>query len=1469
MCRKAVLILFSLMWVFLAGTAEAVTDSFVASGTWVAPAGVTSVTVEAWGGGGAGGGNPTNTDGGGGGGGGAYSKTTVAVTPGNSYTVTVGAGGLGGAGTGGAGGDSWFSTITTILAKGGTGGAPPAGGSGNGGVGGVGGAAALGIGTTKFSGGNGGTGRGSNTGRGGPGGSSAGTAANGTSGPVTWTTATAAAAPAGGGIGGDGGNRNRQDGFAPASGNGGGGGGGAERSTIGGDGAVGMVAITYTLPATVLSINTASANPTTAASVSWTVIFNTSVSGVSSGNFTLVNSGLGGAPAITSVTGSGTTWTVTASTGTGSGTLGLNMTSTTGVSPAITGLPFTGQIYSVRPLSVTANPTLCVNDASIGVATGNWTGLTNVGTQDNVYATASVANTDITNYLKCTGYGFSIPAGATITGITVGPWVNSTYTMIDNAMQLVKSGVIQATNLASGANTFPNGGGTFAGSPVQLTYGGAPGVWGGTWTPADINNINFGAAFAAQRGGFATTQQAAVDAMPITVTYTLSSVTAAVLSINRANPSPTSAPTVSWTVVFDRSVTGVDASAFTLAASGINGAFITTVTGSGTTWTITANTGIGAGTLGLNQTGPGAISPTLSGTFTGQIYTISATPALAEYRMDEAGWSGIPGEVVDTSGSYPGTAMNNANTTDGLRAIPGDPGTCRYGIFDDSNAGGSTITQGYVALPGFPNLNTDFTITAWINTPDNTVGAQRIFIDDETNTGGYGLSLGEGGTGVLRFYTRGSSAIILDTPLDTIGNDAWYFIAGVADISNGIRRIYVYDAAGNLLPGMPVSVASTGWGIDAGMASIGGETNASSEPPATHHFMGNIDEVRVYQKILNQSALAALAKQTHACSGGGGVAPGGFNAYETSTAPGAITGVIKTKVSGSAASVDIVALNATRTAVFNTFTGTVRVDILDSSNNSGVLDSATGCRSSWTAIQTLTPDPVFLLSDNGRKTVSFSVPNAYRDARVRVTFPAGLPTVTGCSTDNFAIRPSALTAFAVSDDGTPTNAGTVRALNDASFGAVIHKAGRPFSVRASAVNAAGAPAITTNYTGTPSAILSTCVGAACTASTGTLSVGTAFTAGQLITDVASYDNVGSYSLQLVDGTFSAVDSSDSTAAEREIRSAVINVGRFVPDHFSVALNTPAFGTACVAGAFTYAGQAFNYTTAPVITLQARNFANAATTFYTGNWWRIISGSLTGKTYAAASGTLVTTGVPGVDPVISDAGSGSGSLTFSSGSGLSFTRAIPVVPFDAEIGLAINLIDTDGVVYESPTGTPANPVRFGQASAGNGIAFSSGKPVRFGRLRLSNNSGAPTLPLQLMMETQYWASTGAGASFITNTADSCTALAAANIAMSGYTKNLNACNASLTVGGFSGGRATAQLSPPGSSNAGSVNLTVNLGAGGSGSTCISGSATPVSGANRAYLQGNWSGAAYDQNPAGIASFGVYTDSNEIIDIRENY
>lgn len=108
--------------------------TFVTTGTysWVAPAGVTSVSVLAVGGGGGGG---YTWSSGGGGGGGLGWKNNIAVTPGQSYTVEVGTGGPpsnNATDAAAAGGTSYFISTATVAGYGGGRGGPGANAFGGG-----------------------------------------------------------------------------------------------------------------------------------------------------------------------------------------------------------------------------------------------------------------------------------------------------------------------------------------------------------------------------------------------------------------------------------------------------------------------------------------------------------------------------------------------------------------------------------------------------------------------------------------------------------------------------------------------------------------------------------------------------------------------------------------------------------------------------------------------------------------------------------------------------------------------------------------------------------------------------------------------------------------------------------------------------------------------------------------------------------------------------------------------------------------------------------------------------------------------------------------------------------------------------------------------------------------------------------------------------------------------------------------
>jgi MSHA biogenesis protein MshQ len=236
---------------------------------------------------------------------------------------------------------------------------------------------------------------------------------------------------------------------------------------------------------------------------------------------------------------------------------------------------------------------------------------------------------------------------------------------------------------------------------------------------------------------------------------------------------------------------------------------------------------------------------------------------IGAWYFDELAWGGSSGEVVDSTGNgLDGTALGGASTSFADPpgpALTGDPGTCRFGEFDGNND--------YVQLPGsFPDLQDSFTISAWIN-PDRINGDQRILVDDESNTGGYAFSLGDGGDGRLRFFSRNINPVVVDTQSAVISAGQWFHVAAVHNISDKTRQIFVNGVAVRLDNNDFISTYSGTWGVDPGMASIGGETNnAGSEAVSRWRFDGYIDEVRVYDVALSGTEVQAVMNETHPCA---------------------------------------------------------------------------------------------------------------------------------------------------------------------------------------------------------------------------------------------------------------------------------------------------------------------------------------------------------------------------------------------------------------------------------------------------------------------------------------------------------------------------------------------------------------------------------------------------------------------------
>lgn len=150
-------------------------------------------------------------------------------------------------------------------------------------------------------------------------------------------------------------------------------------------------------------------------------------------------------------------------------------------------------------------------------------------------------------------------------------------------------------------------------------------------------------------------------------------------SINRVTSSTTNATSVDFTVTFSETVTGVDANDFALTTTGVAGASITGVTGSGSVYTVSVDTGTGDGTIRLDVNDDDTIADTDdtlalggvgagNGNFTtGQVYTIDKTsPTVTDAKISISGASGTggaykTGDTVTATWDNTGTGDNNSD----------------------------------------------------------------------------------------------------------------------------------------------------------------------------------------------------------------------------------------------------------------------------------------------------------------------------------------------------------------------------------------------------------------------------------------------------------------------------------------------------------------------------------------------------------------------------------------------------------------------------------------------------------------------------------------------------------------------------------------------------------------------------------------------------------------------------------------
>ena len=145
-----------------------------------------------------------------------------------------------------------------------------------------------------------------------------------------------------------------------------------------------------------------------------------------------------------------------------------------------------------------------------------------------------------------------------------------------------------------------------------------------------------------------------------------------VISINRADTSPTSASTVDFIISFFKPVVGIDTAGpafddFELSTTGsISGASITKISGSGDTYTVTVNTGNGTGTIRLDVPTTATITDLIGNTLNGLPYSNGEVYDVFKAPITISGNVGLAGVTLSYTD---GTAKTVTPTVDGSYTI--------------------------------------------------------------------------------------------------------------------------------------------------------------------------------------------------------------------------------------------------------------------------------------------------------------------------------------------------------------------------------------------------------------------------------------------------------------------------------------------------------------------------------------------------------------------------------------------------------------------------------------------------------------------------------------------------------------------------------------------------------------------------------------------------------------------------------
>ncbi len=354
---------------------------------------------------------------------------------------------------------------------------------------------------------------------------------------------------------------------------------------------------------------------------------------------------------------------------------------------------------------------------------------------------------------------------------------------------------------------------------------------------------------------------------------------------------------------------------------------------------------------------------------------------------------------------------------------------------------------------------------------------------------------------------------------------------------------------------------------------------------------------------------------------------------------------------------------------------------------------------------------------------------------------------------------------------------------------------------------------------------------------------------------ASWDEVGILQLQAALSDAQYLGFAGSGAVNGNVVSALARVGRFIPDHFAIIDHnlTHRSDLSCPGASFTYMGEPAKLE----IQLQAQNLASAVIQNYIDDFAKLnrwTNDPLTDEINVAAVDQVSNANLT---PRL--AVSGVANYSWSNGIGSLSTDLVinrSAVPDGSLLAaFAINPVDDDGVSLPSDIldidvdGDSSNDhVRL--------TAINASEEFRFGRIRINNAFGPETRELPVTISMEYL---DAGTGWIIASDDSCTRLLDSELVVDDGgdfdaavgSGTSTAIPGHVVPGGFVfyDGDAGLKFTAPGSGNVGEFDLGASL-------------------ANYPWLQFDWNGdGSYNNDPAGVITFGQYRGNDHIIYWRE--